>query len=264
MVFLHFPFIFLLLLIYLQKPFLLSFTSLARCNIRQALAFLIFTLHSWIVSLYSSWAAYPLGFLSYASLCLSFDKSSLFICLAILPLLLDVLLTRADHSWTWRKRSLKTNQLFCCLQVPEQTRVCSPQVQGCCPAICFIPSSYHPEFHHLMVIAAMTAPAFTFLAIFFWFVSMSLNRASSLIGSLITYVRRQLLGSSRDLLDCFCLPFQQLPGWFKLPWQLQSANLRLLPGVKKAFVFCFLMIEWSVVDTHHSAVHVGLHTSTDL
>lgn len=61
-----------------------------------------------------SWAAYPWRFLSYASfLCLSFVKSSLFIYLTFLPLLLDVLLTRADYSWTWRKGSLKTNQLSC-------------------------------------------------------------------------------------------------------------------------------------------------------
>lgn len=100
-------------------------------------------------------------------LLLMFVRSSLFVYLAFLPLLLDVLLTRACRSWTWRRWSLKTNQLSCWWQVSEPTRVCCPEVQGCCPAICFIPSSYHPEFHHLMVVAAMTAPAFTFLAIFF-------------------------------------------------------------------------------------------------
>lgn len=46
---------------------------------------------AFLVSLYSSWAACPWGFLSYASfLCLSCVKSSLFICLAFLPLLLGV------------------------------------------------------------------------------------------------------------------------------------------------------------------------------
>lgn len=42
--------------------------------------------------------------------------------------------------------------------VPEDTKVCSPKVSSCDPAICIIPSFQDPGLHHLIVTATKTAP----------------------------------------------------------------------------------------------------------
>uniref|UniRef100_A0A8B9S2F8 Uncharacterized protein n=1 Tax=Apteryx owenii TaxID=8824 RepID=A0A8B9S2F8_APTOW len=88
-----FSLVFLLLLMYLKKPFLLSLTSLARFNSKRALAFLVASLHTLTTFLYSSQVACPpFHFLYTSFLWLSFARSSLLIHAGLLPPLLDFLL----------------------------------------------------------------------------------------------------------------------------------------------------------------------------
>ena len=43
-------------------------------------------------------------------------------------------------------------------KIPEQVKVCSPDVQNCDSTVRSFPFSQDPEFHHLMVTAAKAAP----------------------------------------------------------------------------------------------------------
>lgn len=59
---------------------------------------------------------------------LSFVKRSLFVHAGLLPPLLNLLLSRVDHRWAWRRRSLKINQLSWSLILSRTT------FHGICPS----------------------------------------------------------------------------------------------------------------------------------
>lgn len=77
----------------------------------------------------------------------------------------------------------------------ESGPVCSPEIQGCNPAFCLVPSSQDPEHHHLMV----SAPK----ACTFFFESVRYSGESSLVGSSITCVRKLSSMHPRSRLYCF-------------------------------------------------------------
>lgn len=74
------------------------------------------------VFLYSHWVTCPYSHLLYTSfLCLRLVRSSS--ASGLLPSLLHLLFVRMDHSWAWRRWSLKSNQLF---WTPPLSRNCIP------------------------------------------------------------------------------------------------------------------------------------------
>ena len=165
-----FSLVFLLLLIYLQKPFL-SFFCLSRFSSRIHFVTLTQTLHHQIVSLCYSQDTWPCFHFLYASfLCLTSVRSSLFTHVCLLPPLFDFLHMGIDCSGAWRKWTLKTKSSPGPLFSPEWSpsgffqaspwtgKFCSPKDQGCDLAICLVPFSQASELHCLMVTSVMAAP----------------------------------------------------------------------------------------------------------
>lgn len=144
-------------MIYLQKPFLLSFMPLTRLNIRYALASLTLFLHAQTRSLYSSQdtcCCFQLLYASFSHLILV--RSLLFIFTGLPPPLSDFLHFGMGQ---WRRWSLKIRQFSwtplqghipwdSTKQIPEQAKVCSPEVKSCDPAFCLVLCSQGSELHH--------------------------------------------------------------------------------------------------------------------
>lgn len=106
-----FSLVFLKLLIYLWKPFLLTFVS---CQIQHQMKFGFLTtfLCGKILFLYSFQVTGPFFHLSYTFfLCLNLVKNFLFVYASLLPLLFLFLLISMYHSWAWRTYTLKINTL---------------------------------------------------------------------------------------------------------------------------------------------------------
>lgn len=111
-------------------------------------------------SLYSSQVTWPYFHLLYTSfICLSLVRNSLFIHVGLLPPWLDFLLSEMDFSWDGRRWSLNTIQPLgpCsphgCIpqdsskEITKETKVFSPEVQGCDPGFSPALSSQDPELH---------------------------------------------------------------------------------------------------------------------
>lgn len=267
----HFSLVFQLLLVCLQKPFLLSFMSLARCSTRQALAFMTLFLHAWIVSL----GLLSCFHLSCLLLMSEFVKNPLFICTHFLttlawlsahqdrpflsleevilenqPAVVDPILSRTvshgllAHPWTEQSLLSWGPGLWSCYLS------CSCLMQ------CWIPPSHDhcsqdcSNFH---------------MASSYFFVSLKSNRACSPIGSWITDVGKLVLGCSRDLLDCLCCTafwaVTRMVEVFHEDSSLQMWGFFQMP--EKGLMFYFLLTGRSVADAHHSAARIGLHTNTD-
>lgn len=65
-------------------------------------------------------------------------------------------------------------------QIPEQVKVCSPEFQGCVPAVCLVSFSQDPELHHLTFTAGGNEPLpFTSLTSSSLLVCIRYSRASS-------------------------------------------------------------------------------------
>lgn len=170
--------------------------SLLISNSMRVLAFLIWSLVAWIISLHSSQATCCcFHCLQVSFLCLSLARSILFIYAGLLVFLSDFLFVEAHCFWTWKRWFLNINQFpwaplhframshspLASRWIPKEAKVWSPKVpcnelaihQGC---------SMDPELGHFMMTAVK---AFIIISACKAFVLISKEMQTTLISEYI-------------------------------------------------------------------------------
>lgn len=207
-----------------REEALLSFISLPRFNSTWVLAFLSTSLHAWAVSAYSSQVTCPCSHFLYASFfCVLTIVMDVFIHAALLPHLVIFLekevIPRSEPDFLVPSSLQHGLSRDSSKQIPVPGLLSWAQGRSFLPCS-LLPGSWTPPSQSLQPRLPVTFISLTRCSLF---IRIRSDRASSLVSSLVTCVRK--LPHSRSFLDCCIismLSLQQIPGWFKPPSEDRS------------------------------------------
>ena len=178
-------------------------------------------------------------------LCWSLCRSSLFIHAGLLAFLSEFLFVGLLHSWPPPKKvildylpaflSPSSLQAFIpwysTKQIPEQAKVCSPEVRSS-ELAAHLHCPKDNELHHFMVTAARLPLSFTFPTSSSLLVRTRSSIEPLIAGSSVTWRRKLSPMHSRNLFDYLChavLSCQQISGWLKFPMRSRACECEAAP-----------------------------------